>query len=308
MMTMSFSASVKKEVFAALDGDRHCRVAALSAIIAGAARVTDKPEIIIKTDNIYLLKKFYDIIKNDFNTKAKVHRKKNGKPHALSVETAAEAERLLSAAGLWANSGYNRCVNGLIARGGCCRRAYLAATLLACGYVSDPVGTYHAEFRAGNAKYAEELAALFGKVKLTPHVLSRKGRHGTVLYFKDGEQIAEILRITGAHMALMRFEDERIRKSLGNNINRNANFDAANVDKSISAAVGQIESINLIQRRLGLNSLPRGLEELARKRLEYPEISLKEIGEMLSPPVSKSGVNHRLRKLKEIAKKLESEA
>jgi DNA-binding protein WhiA len=128
------------------------------------------------------------------------------------------------------------------------------------------------------------------------------------VYFKDAEQISDILNITGAHGALMRFENARIRKDVENKINRNVNCDSANMDKAISAAVKQTEDINIIQRSVGIQALPAGLAEIITARLEYPEISLKELGGMMSPPISKSGVNHRLRKIHEIAERIKEES
>ena len=315
---MTFSSLVKKEIytaFGAANADaRHCRVAMLSAIIASGARVKTQVKtgsenlcnlkVVLAAENRYLLRTFYDICRNDFQ--AVLHgQKSEGKIRSLSLEKEDEGIKILGVVGLWnENTGFERKIGSLALRGDCCRRAYLAGTLLTCGYLSDPESMYHAEFRVNDPKYARELVDFFKSFGLNAHMFSRKDRRTRLIYFKDGEQISEILRITGAHEALMRFENARILKSLGNKINRSANFDAANVDKAISAAVKQIESINLIKGGLGLNSLPPGLEELARLRLKYPEMSLTELGEMLNPSLSKSGVNHRLRKLKEIADRL----
>jgi hypothetical protein len=125
-----------------------------------------------------------------------------------------------------------------------------------------------------------------------------------VLYIKEGEQIVDILNIIGAHQALLKLEDIRVLKEVRNNINRLVNCETANLEKTIEASMRQIESIELIKKKLGLSRLPDNLREIAELRLEYPEASLKEIGELASPPVGKSGVNHRFRKIEEIAEEL----
>jgi len=272
---MTFSQTVKNEIFNIPEGERHCRLAEASAIVAGAAKL-----------NHTLTKKVNGIVERDFN---------------------GEQKKMLYAAGLLADDGrFNRRINSLVTRLDCCRRAYLGGLFLSCGYIKDPrtSGTYHAEFRTGDGDYTNDLIKLFALFELSPLILTRKDNN--VLYFKDGEQIAEMLLVTGAHTALMQFEDERIRKSFGNNINRSANFDTANVDKAIAAAVKQVENIERIINASGLNSLPESLREVARIRLDNPEMSIKEIGEMLNPPVSKSGVNHRFRKIQVIGESLEN--
>ena len=125
-----------------------------------------------------------------------------------------------------------------------------------------------------------------------------------VVYVKEGSQIVELLGLTGAHVSLMQLENVRIVKEMRNSVNRKVNYETANLNKTVSAAVRQVEDIRFIQRTTGLQDLSESLGEMARLRLEHPDASLKELGNMLVPPVGKSGVNHRLRKLSLIAEKL----
>jgi len=134
---------------------------------------------------------------------------------------------------------------------------------------------------------------------LNSKIIQRKDNF--VVYIKEGEQIVDLLNIIGAHQALLKLEDIRVLKEVRNNINRLVNCETANLGKTISASMRQIESIKTIQRRMGLNKLPDNLREIAEVRLANPDASLKEIGEMMNPPIGKSGVNHRFRKLEEIA-------
>jgi DNA-binding protein WhiA len=140
--------------------------------------------------------------------------------------------------------------------------------------------------------------------KLDAKIVERKGHY--VVYLKEGSQIADMLRIMEAPLALMEFENVRIVKEMRNSINRQVNCEAANLGKTISAAVKQVEDIKFICSKVGLENIPEGLAETAKKRLEYPEATLKELGEFMDPPLGKSGVNHRLKKLSELAEDLRS--
>ncbi len=129
-------------------------------------------------------------------------------------------------------------------------------------------------------------------------------KKGFVLYIKEGEKIIEFLSLIGAHQALLRFEDVRIMKDMRNSVNRLVNCETANLNKTIGAAVRQIDNIRLLQKEVGLNNLPEKLREVAEIRLKHPDMNLKEVGDLLKGQVSKSGVNHRLRKIDELAEKL----
>jgi hypothetical protein len=168
----------------------------------------------------------------------------------------------------------------------------------------------HFEIALDGKDYADEICGFFAKLGavdlgLAPKTSIRKNR--AVVYFKEGGQISAVLGIMGAVSSMLEYENIRIEKGIYNDINRRVNFLQANMDKTLSASVIQRESILLIERKMGLASLPRGLEETARLRLEHPEISLKELGAKLSRPVGKSGAGHRLKRLIEIADTLNSE-
>lgn len=302
---MSFSSYVKKEIISVPIGDRHCRLAMLAAVICGAAKV--RPQCItLKTENKPLARMFYQLAKGNFSVKPAVRKREHNGSVTYTLEvTGGAVERMLRATGLWDDvSGYARRINAMTTRGECCRKAYLAGSILACGYLGDPNVNYHCEFIADDIGYALELAGLLSSFGLNPGKTRRAGRHGYVLYFKDGEQISDILKIIGAHSAMMRFENIRIRKDVDNKINRAVNCDSANMYKAMSAAIKQTEAINTIINATGLAALPEGLAAAAKVRLDYPEDSMKELGARLTPAVSKSGMSHRLHKLQEIADKI----
>lgn len=185
------------------------------------------------------------------------------------------------------------------------KRAYIRGAFLGGGSVTNPEKNYHLEFVTHSEEYAHDLCELINSCGLNSKVIQRK--NSFIVYVKEGEQIVDILNIMGAHSCLLELENIRIMKEMRNNVNRLVNCETANLSKTVNAAVRQVESIKLIQSKIGLKRLPQNLREIAELRLEYPDESLKELGEMLTPPVGKSGVNHRLRKIEKIAEELRSE-
>lgn len=168
--------------------------------------------------------------------------------------------------------------------------------------MSNPGKSYHLEFDCideGEADLLQELTAAFD----IPAKIARRKKY-FVVYVKEGSAICDMLNIMGAHVSLMDFENHRIVKEVRNSINRKVNCETANITKTVNAAAGQVKDITLIQERMGLSELPKNLREIAQLRLEYQEATLQELGELLTPPVGKSGVNHRLRKLSEIAESM----
>ena len=158
------------------------------------------------------------------------------------------------------------------------------------------------EFVTANEKKAKQLQSVIQSFDIDAKIVLRKKYH--VLYMKESEAIVDLLNVMEAHIALMKLENLRILKELRNTVNRRVNCETANINKTLDSSRKQQADIRLLQEKYGLENLPKGLQQIARIRLEEPEASLKELGEMLEPPIGKSGVNHRLRKLSEMADKL----
>lgn len=175
---------------------------------------------------------------------------------------------------------------------------------LRSGSISDPEKFYHLEIVFISNEEAKCIQKMLEDFGLDAKIVERKGHY--VVYLKEGAQIADMLRIMEAPLALMEFENIRIVKEMRNSINRQVNCEAANLGKTISAAVKQVEDIKYICSKVGLDNIPESLAETAKIRLEYPEATLKELGELMDPPLGKSGVNHRLKKLSELAEDLRS--
>ena len=193
-------------------------------------------------------------------------------------------------------------IDNMLIERGCCKQAFLRGDFLAAGSVTDPEKGYHLEIVCDTERQSEILVSIITSFNIIPKTITRKKYY--VVYIKDGTGIVDLLNVMGAHMSLMEMENVRILKDFRNTYNRKVNCEVANLNKTVSAAVKQIDDIEYIINNKGLNSLPEGLRKLAELRIEYEQASLKELGDMMNPPLGKSGVNHRLRKISEIADEL----
>jgi DNA-binding protein WhiA len=184
----------------------------------------------------------------------------------------------------------------------CCPRAYIRGAFLGCGSVSDPERGYHLEFNLHSYNYAVEFAELLNTYELKAKIINRKSNF--IVYLKESDKIVDLLNIIGAHHSLLQFENVRIIKEMRNNVNRIVNCETANLNKIVSAAMQQIRNIRWLDDYMGMDNLPKDLYEIAQIRLENEDLSLKEIGEMLDPPLGKSGVNHRFKKISHMVEEL----
>ncbi|HHT35750.1 MAG TPA: DNA-binding protein WhiA [Firmicutes bacterium] len=185
----------------------------------------------------------------------------------------------------------------------CCQRAYVRGAFLSHGSVTNPERTYHLEIFTEKSEVAERVLLTINSLGLSARMTGRKG--DLVVYLKDGDQIVTLLNLMGAHKALLHVENVRIVKDMRNQVNRLVNCETANVDKTIKAAVAQIEAVEKIQKHMDLSELPPKMAEIARLRVENPYASLKELGEMAEPPISKSGVSYRIQQLINMSKSLD---
>lgn len=308
---MSFSFDVKRELGQHYGADRHCHIAELSAIINSCAAIIfseNSITISISTENVIVAKKCFTLLKKAFNivtgiSVTKARQFKKSRLYSLFINSQEDAIRLLSAVGILENSN-GAIINPLVVRSVCCKRAYIRGAFLACGSLSTPEKTYHLEFVCPTLDLSNELSLLINSFGLNSKVINRKGNF--IVYIKESSHIVDLLNIMEAHISLMNLENVRILKDMRNNVNRSVNCETANIRKTVNAAIGQIENIAYIDQKLGLSNLSKPLEQVAKLRLSNPSASIKEIGLMLTPSVSKSCVNHRLRKLQEIAENLRS--
>ncbi len=307
---MSFSREVKKELHERVQTARHCKLAELSAIITFCGKiVVDKDQnfvLKLQTESIGLTKKILRLFRQvfkitlEFTTKS-LSKKKNLYEILLSGEEVLQVLKIckLTIEEQDEKKGRSLFLNSLIVEKNCCKRSFLRGAFLAAGSISDPKKAYHFEIIAGKERNGELLCEVMRSFHIDAKMVVRKSHY--IVYVKEGSMISDILNVMEAHIALMNFENVRILKEMRNTINRKVNCEAANISKTVKAATRQVEDILFIKEQVGLNTLAEGLKEIALLRMEYPEASLKELGELLCPPVGKSGVNHRLKKLCDIA-------
>lgn len=308
---MSFSSEVKEELSRQISRSRHCQLAELAAILGFLGRVEGTGQdltLTVQTDNITLAKKYFTLIKKNFGLTAAIQTGHNAylnksRNCTVSVSGATEVTKVLTAM-KWIDEAQglirgDELVNGLLVKNACCKRAFVRGAFLAAGSMSDPEKSYHWEIVCQDNDGAEQLREIINSFELDAKIVPRKKCY--VVYLKEGAQIVDILNVMEAHVALMSLENVRILKEMRNSVNRKVNCETANINKTVSAAVKQVEDIQYIERMVGFQTLSPGLREIAELRLQYPDMALKELGELLDPPVGKSGVNHRLRKLGSIA-------
>lgn len=306
---MSFASQTKKEL-TQLETKSCCQKAELSALIHVNGTVVEsnnRSVLDITTENAAIARRIYTLIRKNFGVHAEVLVRKKmrlKKNNVYMVRVPFQVQDILqqlkiAEIGVQYMQGIDA---GLLAKP-CCKRAYMRGAFLAAGSVNDPESnSYHLELAVHGQGYGQSLLKLLNEFELNAKLIERK--KGFVLYLKEGDKIIEFLNIIGAHQALLHFEDIRILKGMRNQVNRLVNCETANLNKTIHAAVRQIENIRLVERYIGLDNLPPHLKEAAELRLKYPEINLTELGAMLTGNVSKSGVNHRLRKLEQMAEKI----
>ena len=292
---MSFSGEVKEELLKQYASSMHCIYAELAAIVLFG----DKRQI--RSDQMEYLSKNGEITvflgtENDFvRQKAFTLCKKN-----INIKIDTKREILTFPVEFWKEH-LMPDLKGTLKQQ-CCRRAFVRGAYLCIGSMSNPGKSYHLEFdciRETDAQLLQEIIAAFD---IPAKIVERKKYY--VVYVKEGSAICDMLNIMGAHVSLMDFENQRIVKEVRNSINRKVNCETANITKTVNAAAAQVRDIMLIQEVMGLGNLPKNLREIAELRLEYQEATLQELGNLLTPPVGKSGVNHRLRKLNEIAESI----
>ena len=305
----SFAAQTKKEL-TLIEAEPCCEKAELSALIRmnGSVALTNKRIVLdISTENAAIARRIYTLLKRHFSVETellvrkKMRLKKN---NVYIVRIMSQVEEVLKELAITTEGfQFRYTIDKELIRKPCCKRAYLRGAFLAGGSVNNPEGSsYHLEINSMYEEHCKSLVELANKYRLNARFIERK--KGFIMYIKEGEKIIEFLNIIGAHQALFKFEDVRIMRDMRNSVNRIVNCETANLNKTIGAAVRQIENIKLLQREIGLENLPEKLREVAEVRLKHPDINLKEVGMMLKGQVSKSGVNHRLRKLDEWAEKI----
>lgn len=308
---MSFAREVKSELLKQSSNARHCRIAELAAItqLCVTADMTQESGLVFTSENISAAQRYVLLIKKLFGIEYEIAVGRNPlygkkKLYSVTIDDRAACEKLLETIKMDRIDAANHIhVANLAAQQQCCRRAFIRGAFIAAGSISDPEKSYHFEIVVHDMQQAEQLEKIINSFSLDSKIILRKGKYH-VVYVKEGSQIVDLLNIMEAHVSMMNLENIRIMKEMRNAVNRKVNCEAANINKTVVASSKQIEDIELIKEKRGLEKLAEGLRDVAYLRITYPEASLKELGDMLSPPVGRSGVNHRLKKLSQIAESL----
>jgi DNA-binding protein WhiA len=310
---LSFSSTVKNELCRINIGDSSSFICELAAAIriSGLIRVVSPDEINMRiiTENAAFARRIFSLVKELYgiNMEMSIRRRRKLKKHIvymLVLTCSKGLRKVLNDVNIKTSDTVEYLPYAKMINRKSGRKAYLRGAFLASGSMSDPEKTYHLEIICQNQALAKELNEIMDSFSLNAKVIMRKGSH--VVYLKEGENIVDFLNIIGAHSALLKLENIRILKEMRNNVNRIVNCETANLQKTVNASVRQVDNIRYIQDNLGFEKLPENLRDIAQLRLKYSDASLKELGEMLSPTLGKSGVNHRLRKLDIIAEKIRS--
>ena len=315
---MSFSSDTKGELARIEPEKKCCMLAEIAGFIrmCGSVKLVGggRMKLVIATDNPATARHYKKLIKDYFDVDAALEISegttlKKGRQYMLVLDDreGQKAEPILRESGiLMIREGMNYISDGIYAgliKTKCCRKAYLRGAFLGVGTMSDPEKAYHFELVCSTETLAGDLRKLINSfVDLSARVVQR--RKSYIVYVKEADQIADLLNIMGAHQKFFEFEEIRMTKEMRNKANRLSNCDNANLDKTMNTALRQIAAIDKIQRVRGLSSLPPKLRDAAILRRDNPDATLQELADLCTPPLKKSGLNNRLRRIEEIAEKI----
>lgn len=297
---MSFSSQVKNELVK-IEYESYCCKKSLLYGMTLFSKEFSYRGCMFQTENENIVMLYKRLLKELCNIDTDITVSPSGKNYSIVIEDKAIATKIFTFFG-HDKSETNLKVNFSNFQCPRCQNAFLAGAFLSCGTVSSPEKDYHLEFIVPFLNLTKSFITFLQEMELNPKLTNRKGYN--IIYFKVSEQIEDCLYMMGASVAMFDMMNVKIVKEIRNSANRKANCETANIDKMVRAASPQIAAILKIKDKRGLSSLPEPLEQMALIRLENPDSSLQELAEMFDPPLSKSGANHRLKRLVEIAKEL----
>ena len=295
---MSFASEVKSELCRDAVGSRPLAVAELCGVLLFGHTFTQR-ELRVVTASEALSERLPRLIRRASGVQTQPAERVGGR-YALALTDPEQIGRIFAALDIDAARALSHHVNlGLLEEPGC-REAFLRGAFLAGGSVTDPAKSYHLELSTAHYSVSRECAALLADMGFAPREITRGGNY--VLYYKRSEVIEDLLSTLGATNAAMRVMEAKVEKSMTNTVNRKVNCDAANVDKTVAAAQAHLDAIRRIDREYGLDTLPEPLQQAALLRIANPEVSLTDLAKLSYPPVSRSTLSYRLKKLMEYGK------
>ncbi len=301
---MSFAAEIKSELLRAEAKDKCCLRAELCGLVCFGGALLPGGKLRISTENAATARRGFSLIKEYFGISGEIltnHSRagKGGNAYAICIDSPTDALRILSGLSLLDKKAVSFRVRDGATENPCCKRAFLRGAFLGGGSVTNPEKEYHLEFTTPRLSLAEDTVRLFAEFGLTARIVRRKASY--VVYFKSSEEIGDVLNIIGAVSAYMELMNVRILKETRNQVNRRVNCETANLDKAVDAAQAQVRAILRLKKTGRFSSMPPQLRETAEMRLAFPEAPLSELGTLLG--VSKSGINHRMRRIVALAEK-----
>lgn len=307
---MSFTAEVKEELARVAPVCSHCEKATLAALVriegtlffsgAGKYRMelaTDAPSVARLM--IKLLHSIYALRTELTVRRSVLHKTPN---YLISVPLQPALEPALKDMGVLGDEGLQLGIDPSLVDKQCCASAYLRGAFLGSGFIANPRGDFHFEMTVESEQMAKDLISLMEASGVKARIMAR--RSSFTVYMKSGSAISEFLALVGAHQSALSMENERVIKSVRNDVNRRVNAEVANQAKSAQSSVEQIVAIRKVVSEHGMENLPPALQEYIRLRVKYPDATLKELGEHANPPLSKSAVYHRVRRIEQMAAEL----
>lgn len=300
-MAVSFSEKVRAEICSTInDNDR--RFACLYGMILFSRGVSGE-SICFQTESVTSSEFFEDLVRKVFHNRIAVRSGKRRWKNSADLYTheITRSEDVSRILGTYHIRPGERAIDSEIVVNNSVG-AFSAGVFLACGSVNDPSKEYHLEFTVPSQSLSDELIKLLSGIGVSAGSILRRGQR--IVYIKGSEYIEDTLTFIGAQQCTLELMNVKIYKDVRNKANRIANCDSANIDKILNASLRQVRDIELIEKTSGLGSLPEDLREIAKLRLDNTDMSLQEIGQSLSPPISRSGVSHRFRRIAEIADRI----
>ena len=304
---MSFTSEVKEELCRVAPICSHCDRALLAALVrsegslllsgGGRCRIevaTDSPSV--ARTIVRLMHGIYQLRTESTVRRSVLHKTPN---YLINIPDQAGLREALSDMGILEEDGLVAGIQSRLVDKRCCAAAYLRGFFMGSGFIANPKGDFHFEITVETEELANHLVELMGARGITARIMQR--RNSFVVYLKSGTAISEFLALVGAHQCALAMENERVIKSVRNDVNRRVNAEIANQQKATDASMEQIMQIRFVVDSYGLEKLPAGLQEFARLRVAHPDATLKELGELANPPISKSAIYHRVRRIEQMA-------
>ena len=316
---MSFSANVKDELCRMPLGKNCCMLSELTALYRTSGSLSfhgmGRVQVQYRVENAALARRIFRLLRSRMNITPRLHyvqhARLGGQRTCVLTIGDEDSQRLMLALRMIEQDEdgsvrYRRTTVRYPMTRQCCRKAYLRAAYLGGGTMTTPDKDYHFEIATTDQSMVKELSRLLDKSGLPVNTYTRKG--ATVVYLKSAQHISDALAMMGASNSVFALEDVRIRKQARGAANRAINCDGHNLERTVAAADEQVQGIRRYVIEKGLRSLPPALQEIAQKRLDNVDLSLVELGQLFEPPLSKSAVNHRMRRLMDVVRALEADA